>query len=123
MRSPPQGLVDPLLCAVRAEAAPDAAASAGVVEPAAALYVLSRLCHSLSHRPLLTAISDALLGGGAENPHRQRILLMLAACSGGRSSAVAAMCLLQVLVSSRFSDDAALGARLLAPRASSVRAR
>ena len=106
--------MDPLLCAIRAEAAPDAAAGGGggdAVDPAAALYALSRLCHSLSHRPLLTAVADALLGGGAENPHRQRILHMLATCSGGRSSAVAAMCLLQVLVSSRFTDDAALGAR------------
>jgi hypothetical protein len=110
-----QGLVEPLFAAIRAE---DADASGAVVEPTAAFYVLSRLCHSLTYQPLLTAIMDALLSrpgdGSSENQHRQAIVRALSDCSCD-SKAVSALCLLGVFASSRVADDAALGARAHVP--------
>jgi hypothetical protein len=109
-----QGLIEPLLAAVRANkeesSEPPAGTSGVIVEPTAAFYVLSRLCHSLTYRPLLTAITDALLAdGGGGNRHRHGILQALAspACN---NDAVGALCLLGVLASSQYTDDAVLGA-------------
>ena len=111
-----QGLVEPLMAALRDDPDVDAAAAASglTVKPAAALYVLSRLCHLLTYRPLLTALTDALLsvpsGAGAENRQRHSILRMLAA-RDDRGDAVGALCLLCVLATSRYADDATLGVR------------
>lgn len=108
-----QGLVEPLLAAVGGE---DIAASAdhtaARVEPVAAFFVLSRLCHSLTYQPLLTVLIDTLLSAPAKcgdaSAHRRHLLRVITSC-GEKSTAIAALCLLTTLANSRMADDKALG--------------
>lgn len=79
--------------------------------PVAALFVLSRLCHSLTYRPLLATLVAALFGvsEGAPVERRRCILQMVGACRQ-RDLAVSALCLIVVLASNAHVDDGALGA-------------
>ena len=108
-----QDLIEPLLSALQGSA--EVNLSRGdepALAPVAALFVLSRLCHSLTYRPLLKRLIVALMGVSEGATSRSRILEIVRACCP-RDLAASALCLLSVLASNRFADDAALGALLL----------
>ena len=87
----------------------DPASDGPALTPVAALFVLSRLCHSLTYRPLLTKLIAALLGVSEGVKRRRCILDVVGVCSQ-KDLAASALCLLAVLASNQFADDAALGA-------------
>ena len=108
-----QDLVEPLLYALCGDAEVGRAAGNGpALAPVAALFVLSRLCHSLTYRPLLKKLIVALMGVSEGAGTRSCILDAVRACFP-RDLAASALCLLSVLASNRFADDAALGTLLL----------
>ena len=105
-----QNLIEPLLSALHGDA--DVGDRNGpLLAPVAALFVLTRLCHSLTYRPLLKKLILALMGVSEGAKTRGCILdVVRAGCP--RDLAASALCLLSVLASNRFADDAALGALL-----------
>ena len=107
----PQDLIEPLLLALHGDADVDQPTQP-LLAPVAALFILTRLCHSLTNRPLLKKLIVALMGVSEGANARSRILEVVRACCP-RDIAASALCLLSVLASNRFADDAALGALLL----------
>jgi hypothetical protein len=111
-----QDLVEPLLSALRVAAEVELATGNGAaLAPVAALFVLSRLCHSLTYRPLLKKLILALMDVSEGAKIRSGILNAVRACYP-RELAASALYLLSVLASNRFADDAALGALPLRER-------
>ena len=80
-----------------------------MLTPVAALFVLSRLSHSLTYRPLLTKLVAALLSVSDGAKRRGCLLGVVGECSP-RDLAASALCLLAVLANNPAADHAALGA-------------
>lgn len=114
--SPSQDLIEPLLAALPDASEADSTGGDGpALSPVAAFFVLSRLCHSLTYRPLLAKLVTALLGVSVGAQRRRFTLGVVSAC-GQRDLAASALCLLAVLANNAFADDKALGASCLRVR-------
>ena len=107
---PSQDLIEPLLAALPDASEANSAGSDGpALSPVAAFFVLSRLCHSFTYRPLLAKLVTALLGV-SEGAQRRRCILGVVSACGQRDLAASALCLLAVFANNSFADDKALGA-------------